>query len=128
MNLDNLEFLSEKEKQVFKLKEEGKTYKEISLIFDRSPCRIGQIYVKIKRKMQRHLSESPQNILKSMYWGEHDCRIRNCLVGADINTIQELIAYSFKDLLQLRNLGSQSIIAINNKLKELGYSLKGRKQ
>jgi len=125
MDVANFDFLTEQEKQVYRLRKEGKTYKEIAKIYKRSSSRIGQICLKTRYKICLWKDKRPEGSLRNIYWGCHDARIRNCLIWAEIKTIPEIINYSFSDLIKIRNLGRKSAMVILIKLDELGYKLKG---
>jgi len=57
---------------------------------------------------------------------ELDLSVRsyNCLKRAAINTVQELIQKTEADMMKVRNLGKKSLEEVQNKLAELGLSLK----
>ena len=57
---------------------------------------------------------------------ELDLSVRsyNCLKRASINTVEELIQRTEEDMMKVRNLGKKSLEEVNNKLGELGLSLK----
>ncbi len=57
---------------------------------------------------------------------ELDLSVRsyNCLKRASINTVEELIQKTEEDMMKVRNLGKKSLEEVNNKLGELGLSLK----
>lgn len=57
---------------------------------------------------------------------ELDLSVRsyNCLKRASIDTVDELIERTPEDMMQVRNLGKKSLEEIENKLSELGLSLK----
>lgn len=48
-------------------------------------------------------------------------RTFNILKNSGINTISELVAYSFEELSEFRNLGKKAILEIQSKLEEAGY-------
>ncbi|MDO5329150.1 MAG: DNA-directed RNA polymerase subunit alpha [Coriobacteriia bacterium] len=51
-------------------------------------------------------------------------RSYNCLKRADINTVRELVGFSERDLLNIRNFGSKSIDEVKAKLVSMGLSLR----
>lgn len=51
-------------------------------------------------------------------------RSYNCLKRADINTVRELVNFSERDLLNIRNFGSKSIDEVKAKLISMGLSLR----
>ena len=57
---------------------------------------------------------------------ELDLSVRsyNCLKRAGINTVQELIMKSEEDMMKVRNLGRKSLEEVQEKLAELGLSLR----
>ncbi len=57
---------------------------------------------------------------------ELDLSVRsyNCLKRAGINTVQELVRKSEEEMMKVRNLGKKSLEEVQNKLGELGLSLR----
>lgn len=57
---------------------------------------------------------------------ELDLSVRsfNCLKRANINTVEELTDKTEEDMMKVRNLGKKSLEEVQNKLEELGLSLK----
>lgn len=57
---------------------------------------------------------------------ELDLSVRsyNCLKRAGINTVQELTTKTEEDMMKVRNLGRKSLEEVQNKLNELGLSLR----
>ena len=55
---------------------------------------------------------------------ELSVRSFNCLKRANINTVEELCAKSYDDMIKVRNLGRKSLEEILNKLNELGLQLR----
>lgn len=57
---------------------------------------------------------------------ELDLSVRsyNCLKRAGINTVQELANKSEEDMMKVRNLGKKSLEEVQEKLEELGLSLR----
>ncbi len=54
---------------------------------------------------------------------ELSVRSTNCLSGANIETIGELVIMPESDMLKFRNFGKKSLTEIKNKLEEMGLSL-----
>ncbi len=54
---------------------------------------------------------------------ELSVRSTNCLQGADIDTIGELVIMPESDMLRFRNFGKKSLTEIKQKLEEMGLSL-----
>ena len=54
---------------------------------------------------------------------ELSVRARNCLDGANITTLKELVAMSENEVMNLKNLGKTSLTEIKSKLAERGLSL-----
>lgn len=54
---------------------------------------------------------------------ELSVRSTNCLAGADINTIGELVVMPETDMLKFRNFGRKSLNEIKEKLEKMGLSL-----
>ncbi|MCC7011966.1 MAG: DNA-directed RNA polymerase subunit alpha [Planctomycetes bacterium] len=54
---------------------------------------------------------------------ELSVRARNCLDGANITTLGQLVSMSENDVMNLKNLGKTSLTEIKNKLAERGLSL-----
>ncbi len=57
---------------------------------------------------------------------ELDLSVRsyNCLKRAGINTVEELIRKTEDEMMKVRNLGKKSLEEVQNKLQELGLSLR----
>lgn len=57
---------------------------------------------------------------------ELDLSVRsfNCLKRANINTVEELTQRTEEDMMKVRNLGKKSLEEVQNKLEDLGLSLK----
>jgi DNA-directed RNA polymerase subunit alpha len=70
--------------------------------------------------------DSDQNGNLEMTIEELDLSVRsyNCLKRAGIHTVQELIGKSEDDMMKVRNLGRKSLEEVQEKLAELGYSLR----
>jgi DNA-directed RNA polymerase subunit alpha len=54
---------------------------------------------------------------------ELSVRARNCLDGANITTLKELVSMSETEVMNLKNLGKTSLTEIKNKLAERGLAL-----
>jgi DNA-directed RNA polymerase subunit alpha len=54
---------------------------------------------------------------------ELSVRARNCLDGAELDTVGDLVSLSEADVMKLKNLGKTSLTEIKNKLSELGLNL-----
>jgi DNA-directed RNA polymerase subunit alpha len=54
---------------------------------------------------------------------ELSVRARNCLDGANLNTIRDLVRLSEAEVMKLKNLGKTSLTEIKNRLAELDLSL-----
>jgi DNA-directed RNA polymerase subunit alpha len=54
---------------------------------------------------------------------ELSVRARNCLDGANITTLRQLVTMSEQDVMGLKNLGKTSLTEIKSKLAERGLSL-----
>lgn len=54
---------------------------------------------------------------------ELSVRARNCLDGANIQTLRDLVSLSENEVMNLKNLGKTSLTEIKNKLSEMGLSL-----
>ncbi len=70
--------------------------------------------------------EEQKDKILEMTIEELDLSVRsyNCLKRAGINTVEELIQRSEEDMMKVRNLGKKSLEEVNNKLAELGLSLR----
>ena len=62
-------------------------------------------------------------LLKKVEELELSVRARNCLDGANITTISQLVSMSENDVMNLKNLGKTSLTEIKAKLAERGLSL-----
>ncbi|MDA1264559.1 MAG: DNA-directed RNA polymerase subunit alpha, partial [Planctomycetota bacterium] len=54
---------------------------------------------------------------------ELSVRARNCLDGADLRTLRDLVTMSENEVMNLKNLGKTSLTEIKTKLAERGLSL-----
>lgn len=52
------------------------------------------------------------------------CRTYNCLKRANLNTIGDVVEYTYEDVLRIRNLGRKSVKELIQKLAEYGFKLK----
>jgi DNA-directed RNA polymerase subunit alpha len=70
--------------------------------------------------------ENDKEKILEMTIEELDLSVRsyNCLKRAGINTVEELIRRSDEEMMKVRNLGKKSLEEVQNKLKELGLSLR----
>ncbi|KKM12645.1 DNA-directed RNA polymerase subunit alpha [Clostridiales bacterium PH28_bin88] len=70
--------------------------------------------------------EEKKDKLLEMTIEELDMSVRsyNCLKRAGINTVEELISRTEEDMMKVRNLGKKSLEEVNQKLEELGLSLR----
>lgn len=61
---------------------------------------------------------------------ELDLSVRsfNCLKRANINTVEELTQKTEEDMMKVRNLGKKSLEEVQNKLEDLGLSLKASEE
>ncbi len=77
-------------------------------------------------KILKDKAEDTKEKLLEMTIEELDLSVRsyNCLKRAGINTIQELANKTIEDMMKVRNLGKKSLEEVEQKLKQLGLSLK----
>lgn len=70
--------------------------------------------------------ENDKEKILEMTIEELDLSVRsyNCLKRAGINTVEELIRRSDEEMMKVRNLGKKSLEEVQNKLKELGLTLR----
>ena len=70
--------------------------------------------------------ENDKEKILEMTIEELDLSVRsyNCLKRAGINTVEELIRKSEEEMMKVRNLGKKSLEEVQNKLKELGLTLR----
>lgn len=71
-------------------------------------------------------SEDDKEKILEMTIEELDLSVRsyNCLKRAGINIVEELIRKSEEEMMKVRNLGKKSLEEVQNKLQELGLSLR----
>lgn len=73
-----------------------------------------------------HIEEMPQEQMTAELYGKRlvDCdlsvRTLNCLKGADIETVGDLVQYNKTDLLRLRNFGKKSLTELDDFLVSIG--------
>ncbi|MCL2322117.1 MAG: DNA-directed RNA polymerase subunit alpha [Oscillospiraceae bacterium] len=77
-------------------------------------------------KIMKIKEEDKKEKLLEMTIEELDLSVRsyNCLKRAGINTIQELANKTIEDMMKVRNLGKKSLEEVDQKLKQLGLSLR----
>ena len=70
--------------------------------------------------------EETRDKILEMQIEELDLSVRsyNCLKRAGINTVEELTQRTEEDMMKVRNLGKKSLEEVNQKLAELGLSLR----
>lgn len=81
---------------------------------------VGSVEIMVEKE------EESMDRLMEMTVEELDLSVRsyNCLKRAGINTVDELVRRTEEDLMKVRNLGKKSLAEINEKLEELGLSLR----
>ena len=62
-------------------------------------------------------------LVDDIYFGEPDTRIRNCLRWRDVETLRQLVAISREAILDMRNMGKKSRMAIEDWLEARGLHL-----
>ena len=69
--------------------------------------------------------EEDRERLLDMTIEELDLSVRsyNCLKRAGINTVGELVRKTEEEMMKVRNLGKKSLEEVDQKLRELGFSL-----
>jgi DNA-directed RNA polymerase subunit alpha len=79
-----------------------------------------------ERVVDREVVETGTQGNLDMTIEELDLSVRsyNCLKRAAINTVQELVTKSEEDMMKVRNLGRKSLEEVQEKLSELGLSLR----
>lgn len=73
-----------------------------------------------QRRQDSDMSEMLDRPLAEL---ELSVRARNCLDGANLNTIRDLVRLSEAEVMKLKNLGKTSLTEIKNRLAELDLSL-----
>lgn len=78
------------------------------------------------RSIDREVSDNVQSGNLDMTIEELDLSVRsfNCLKRAGINTVQELVVKTEDDMMKVRNLGRKSLEEVQEKLAELGLTLR----
>ena len=71
----------------------------------------------------REISAQVESLSRPIAELELSVRARNCLDGANIQTLRDLVTLSENEVMNLKNLGKTSLTEIKNKLSELGLSL-----
>jgi DNA-directed RNA polymerase subunit alpha len=71
----------------------------------------------------REISAQAESLSRPIAELELSVRARNCLDGANIQTLRDLVTLSESEVMNLKNLGKTSLTEIKNKLSELGLSL-----
>jgi len=79
----------------------------------------------VEKAKKKNLSDFQYQILQ-LDIGNLDLTARpySCLKMANVNTIQELIAYSKEDLLNIQNFGQRSLVEVEEALQKLQLSIK----
>jgi len=124
---EKYKFKSEREEQIYNLRNKGMTYTEISKIFRVTPPAIRQSFLRIERQIKDIQEAEKPNSLDLIQWESQEVRIKNGLKNLEITTIDELISLTPSDLLKVRNLGRICIYVIRSTLKRHGYKLKENK-
>ena len=71
----------------------------------------------------RQTSELAQTLSEPIADLELSVRARNCLDGADLKTLRDLVSLTENEVMNLKNLGKTSLTEIKSKLAERGLSL-----
>ena len=119
--------LQKRDKKIFELKQQGKTFKEIAALYNFSSSRACYIYHREKEKYDNDDKWPP---LKKML----STRTKTCLVnhftyhGYEniLNNPQKIAELSEKELLRIKNFGKKSLKGLLNALHGLGYPLQKR--
>lgn len=114
--------LKKRDKKIFELRQQGKTFKDIASLFNIGATRASQIYWREKYKsdnfdkwpyLKKVLSSRTQNGLVRYF--EH-------LGYEDIlNNPKEIAKLSEKEILRIKDLGKKSVAELLNALHALGY-------
>jgi len=124
INIDEFKFLNERQKEVYKLRKEGKTYTEIANKFCVTPTIIRSNYLNAEWKIKEYYSNDKNSrLLKNIYFDENNYRIQNTFSYINLNTINDLLSVTSSDLLKNRNFGKRSLFTVISKLQELGIDL-----
>ncbi len=119
---DRKKEIQKRDKEIFKLRQQGKMLKQIALRYNISLTRASQIYL---REKDRHDNLDKWPPLKQML----STRTQTCLVnyfeyhGYEniLNNPQKIAELNGKSLLRIKNLGKKSVTELLNALHELGY-------
>ena len=60
----------------------------------------------------------------SRSWCRRKMRSYNCLTRAGISSVEELVKMTEEEMMKVRNLGRKSLEEVQQKLEELGLSLR----
>ena len=71
----------------------------------------------------REISEIERALDRSLLELELSVRAKNCLDGANLQTIRDLVSLSEQEVMNLKNLGKTSLTEIKSKLLERGLAL-----
>ena len=71
----------------------------------------------------REVSDLEVALDRSLLDLELSVRARNCLDGANLQTIRDLVSLSEQEVMNLKNLGKTSLTEIKSKLVERGLAL-----
>ena len=71
----------------------------------------------------REISEIESALDRSLLELELSVRAKNCLDGANLQTIRDLVSLSEQEVMNLKNLGKTSLTEIKSKLAERGLAL-----
>ena len=112
----------ERNQNIFKLRQQGKTFKHIGSLYNIGLSRVGQIYHREKENydnadkwppLKKMLSTRTQHYLENYF---EELGYKNIL-----NTPQKIAEMNRKELLRIKNLGDKSVTELLNALYELGY-------
>jgi DNA-directed RNA polymerase alpha subunit len=110
--------LQKRDKAIYKLRQQGKTYKYIASFYNIGPTRVGQIY---HREKDKHDNADKWPPLKKLL----SSRTKNCLVntfGKDIlNNPEKITGLNCRELFRYKNLGNKSVTELILTLHGLGY-------
>lgn len=110
--------LQKRDEAIYKLRQQGKTYKYIASLYNIGTARAGQIY---HREKDKHDNADKWPPLKKLL----SARTKNCLVnsfGKDIlNNPEKIIGLDCRELFRYKNLGNKSVTELILTLHGLGY-------
>jgi len=117
---DRKKDLQKRDKKIFELRQQGKTFKEIAALYNFGSNRAFQIYHREKEKYDNADKWPP---LKKML----STRTKTCLVNHFeyhgykniLNNPQKIAELNEKELLKIKNLGEKSVTELLNALHEL---------